>query len=101
MGAEEGAFLEAGRKTLRPLAQKGGSSASGAGGPTNDLGGRVVTETKGNEPMKGPDEPDGPARPPGEVSGIEGEEGRPSKGLTAPMKVSKEEREEHVRTHTP
>ena len=60
----------------------------------------MVTETRGNEPMKGPDEPDGTAQPSGEVSGAEGEEGRPSKGLTAPMKVSKEEREEHERTHT-
>ena len=55
----EATFLEAGPKTIRPLEQRGGSTASGEGGPTNDLGGRVVTETKGNEPMDGPDEPGG------------------------------------------
>ena len=31
----------------------------------------------------------------------DGEEGRPARGLTAPTKVSKQEREEHERTHTP
>ena len=31
----------------------------------------------------------------------EGEEGRRSKGLMSPMKVTKEEREDHERTHTP
>ena len=31
----------------------------------------------------------------------EGEEGRVSKGISAPQKVSKEERDEHNRTHTP
>ena len=31
----------------------------------------------------------------------EGEEGRESVGIRAPQKVSKEEREEHERTHTP
>ncbi len=63
----------------------------------------MVTETKGNEPMDGPDEPGGGLPEPfGEQeSAVEGEEGRRSKGLTAPMKVSKEEREEHERTHTP
>ena len=32
---------------------------------------------------------------------IEGEEGRTSVGIRAPQKVSKEQREEHERTHTP
>ena len=31
----------------------------------------------------------------------EGEEGRRAKGMTAPMKVSDKEREEHELTHTP
>ena len=67
------------------------------------MGGRVVTETTGIEPMDNPDEPDaGSPEPLGEQGpDVDGEEGRKSKGLTAPMKVSKEEREEHERTHTP
>jgi hypothetical protein len=53
--------------------------------------------------MDGPDEPGGGLPEPlGEQEpAVEGEEGRRSKGLTAPMRVSKEEREEHERTHTP
>ena len=103
MGAETSTFLEAGPKTIRPLEQRGGGRGSGGRGPTDVLGGKVVTETEGNEPMDGPDKPgDGVPEPLGEQdSAVEGEEGRRSKGLTAPMKVSKEEREEHERTHTP
>ena len=33
--------------------------------------------------------------------GEEGEEGRTAVGLTSPQKVSKKEREEHEKTHTP
>ena len=61
-------------------------------------------EDYGNEPK------DEPSPPPVEGSlaqgqnsriGEEGEEGRRSKGLSAPVKVSRAEREEHERTHTP
>jgi len=63
----------------------------------------MATEKGVNEPM---DEPSphpgcGSQAPGPDTHTEEGEEGRRSKGLTAPMKVSREEREEHERTHTP
>ena len=97
------AFLEAGRQTIRPLAQRGGSSGSNEGAQTCDLGKAMDTETDGNEPK---DEPSphtvGGSQALGQDTHTEeGEEGRRSKGLSAPVKVSREEREEHERTLTP
>ena len=98
MGAEATTFLEAGPRTIRPLEQRGGGS--GSGGPTDVLDGKVVMETEGIEPM---DEPGaGVPEPLGEQdTAADGEEGRSFKGLTAPMKVSREERDSHELTHTP
>ena len=96
--------MKAGPRTIRPLTQTGGSSGSGEGGPRDDLGRPMATETGGNEPKSEPSPPPvGRSEASGRVTftGEEGEEGRQSKGLKAPMKVSKVEREEHERTHTP
>ena len=66
----------------------------------DDLGRSMATEISGNEP-KDETSPPPVLQAPGQASpSEEGEEGRRSKGLSAPMKVSKEEREEHERTHT-
>ena len=68
------------------------------------MGRSMATENGGNEPdtKDGKLDPSEPVKSPGRnpCSDGEGEEGRRSKGLSAPMKVSKEEREEHERTHT-
>ncbi len=66
------------------------------------MGRAMATENGGNEPDTKPTPPttaEPPWRTPSQDG--EGEEGRRPKGLSAPMKVSKEEREEHERTHTP
>ena len=82
----KGELLEAGLSAIRPL-QTGGSSASGSRGQEDGLSPGGVT-------VDGPDETT-------QEEYEEGEEGRVSRGLVAPAKVSREEREEHERTHTP
>ena len=89
MGPKETAFLEAGPRTIRPLEQRGGSSGSQEGGPRKDLGTGVATENQGNEPIDEAGSPTSGCDSQHIEGEEEGEEGRRSKGLSAPMNASR------------